>query len=74
MKDERNNLTKNEALELMSRGEKITHNFFSKEEWITMTNGKVETEDGYFMYVHLFFDIRQGEDWETGYGIFKEEK
>lgn len=68
-------MTKYEALEAMERGEKITHRYFTPEEWMTITtieDRKVYLfEDGTIANMGHFW-IGKGFEWENGYSIFKE--
>ena len=40
-------MNKSEAIEQMKEGRKITHHLFSKNEWMSIENGRIVTEDGY---------------------------
>lgn len=63
-------LTKEKAFELMNEGKKITHRYFSSDEWMTIKNGKIEFEDGCRCSFADFFHYRKGESWENGYTLF----
>ena len=39
-------MSREEAKQAMSAGKKITHRYFSPNEWATMENGEVVLEDG----------------------------
>ena len=48
--------TKEEAIEMMRKGIKMTHRYFDSEEWITIDeNDKIETEDGYKVHQKIFW-------------------
>ena len=64
-------MTRQEAVQAMANGEKITHESFSDQEWMTMENGKILLEDGVRCSPQEFWQWRQGESWETGYSRFK---
>jgi len=65
------NLTKQEAIQLMQEGKCITHRHFSPSEWMRMNkNGKILFEDGVECSVNEFFLWRKGESWESGYSIY----
>jgi hypothetical protein len=64
-------LSKQEALDLMGKGIKVTHHFFSKKEWMTLDkDGKLLTEDGCTRSVDEFYQYRKGKEWEVGYFVF----
>ena len=64
-------MTKIEAIELMRKGEKITHEWFSANEWMTIENGKILLEDGVKCSLYEFFSYRTNNSWDKGYSIFK---
>jgi hypothetical protein len=66
-------LTKEQAIEAMKRGEKVTHRYFSRDEWVAMdkVGGAYLTEEGYRIGQAEFWEYRKGESWETGYSIWK---
>jgi hypothetical protein len=39
-------MTRDEAIEAMKKGWKVTHEYFTPEEWITMRGEKILLEDG----------------------------
>lgn len=63
-------MNKQEAIEAMKQGVKITHTYFSICEWMTMKNGKMITEEGYSHPFDLFWSYRTGDGWENGYRIY----
>jgi len=63
-------MNKQEAIQSMREGNKITHHYFSPEEWITMKGNLVLTEDGYEMFLNEFFSYRTVPGWEDGYSIW----
>ena len=63
--------TKSEAIDLMTKGYKITHRFFASNEWITIQNGKVLTSDGVSLSLNSFFSTRFSRFWENGYKLFE---
>jgi hypothetical protein len=64
--------TKEEALELMEKGIKITHESFTSDEWMTIEKGKILLEDGVRCSRQEFWHWRREKYWNTGYYIFKE--
>lgn len=63
-------MTREEAITAMKNGEKVTHGYFSDDEWMTMKDGDIVTEDGYKHNEVEFWAYRQIEAWNDGYEIF----
>jgi len=66
-------MTKNEAIEAMHKGEKVTHRYFSDEEFVYMKGHDrrtVWTEDGAHIAASIFWDDRAGDAWETDWSLF----
>jgi len=64
-------MTRKEAQEAALRGEKITHRFFSIEEYITMKDGKFLDENEYVLDWDDFWVIRDSQRWQTDWEIYK---
>lgn len=62
-------MTKEEAIDKMKKGIKVTHRYFSKNEWMTMDNGKIVLEDGFRCSTHEFWRWRTDESWNDGYSL-----
>jgi hypothetical protein len=60
-------MTKQEAIELMRVGVKITHDNFGDEEWMTHEGHYIKTEEGYLHDPHEFWSYRKDPCWEYGY-------
>jgi hypothetical protein len=67
-------MNKEEALTAMREGRKVSHEYFSYEEWLTIINGKLVTHEGEACSIEDFFKTRTGEIWETGYMIVDRKK
>ena len=64
-------MTKQEAIEAMKAGAKLTHPSFMQHEWITMEgNRTIITEEGYAISDKEFWAYRTGEYFETGWFIW----
>jgi hypothetical protein len=64
-------MTKQEAIEAMKSGAKVTHRYFSPDEWITMKgNLTIIMEDGVSLSTVEFWKYRTGEDFETDWSIW----
>jgi hypothetical protein len=68
------NLTKQEAIQSMKEGKRVTHFFFSDNEWMTMDGDKIVTEEGYRHDANEFWSYRTGSQWDSGYSILKTEQ
>lgn len=60
-------MTKSEAIKAMQEGHKVSHYYFTDDEWITMENGLIVTEDGYKHKPEEFWSYRKGPTWEDDY-------
>lgn len=66
-------MTKEEAIELMKKGVKMTHDFFTPTEWVSIgKNGKYVFEDGVECNHDEFWQYRQNEYWKDGWIVFKD--
>jgi hypothetical protein len=63
-------LTKEQAIALMKQGKKLTHRYFSDDEWITMRGNMIVMENGCSCWNNLFWQDRQGEKWETDWSLY----
>jgi len=63
-------MNKEQAIEAMLKGKKVTHEYFTDNEWMKL-NGhfEVEFEDGCKIDVDTFWKDRQGAGWETGWSL-----
>lgn len=64
-------MTKSEAIAEMQKGVKITHRYFTKDEWMTIRNNKIVLEDGVICDPPLFWSYRTDSTWDSDYEIFK---
>lgn len=64
-------MTKQEAIEAMKAGKKVTHVYFTDEEWITMEGNVIIDENGYHFDPDLFWFDRKSEAFNTGWSEFK---
>jgi hypothetical protein len=66
-------MTKDEALQALDEGKKVSHYLFDDDEWMELCHGLIVFEDGVNCTLEEFFNKdRQGEQWEDGYKIFQE--
>lgn len=60
-------MSKEEAIQAMKEGKKVTHRFFSSDEWMTIENGFLLLEDGVRISLEDFFNFRSDSLWDNGY-------
>jgi hypothetical protein len=65
-------MTKQEAIELMKQGVKVTHPTFTSDEWMTMKDGKILTEDGYTHDPYEFWSYRTAPYFQTNWRIYND--
>ncbi len=63
-------MTKQEAIEAMKGGKKVTHRYFLPHEWITQSGMTITNSDGYKQYDTEFWLYHQAESWETDWEEF----
>lgn len=64
-------MTKSEAIAAMAAGKKVTHHYFSSDEWVTIENGKILLEDGVRCSPMEFWRWRMNESWNEGWELFE---
>ena len=64
-------MTKIEALKALNSGHKVTHIYFTSNEWVKLNGFRYEFEDGIFDHIDEFWYHRRGELWDNGWSIFK---
>lgn len=64
-------MTKQEALEAINNGNKITHNLFTPEEYIVKSDDDEYylDEDNYQLLIEEFWDNRTCDYWNEGWSI-----
>jgi hypothetical protein len=67
-------MKKSEAIEAMKNGKKVTHELFTKDEWMTMDKGLIVLEDGVKRPSSEFWKYRDGDAWVNGYSLFTEKE
>jgi hypothetical protein len=66
-------MTKQEAITAMREGKKVTHRYFTSDEWITLNGYMIVTEEGYSIPEHAFWKDRQSPSFEDGWSIYYEQ-
>lgn len=66
-------MTKEKAIELMKAGARLTHHFFSSEEWVSINNeGLYCFEDGCVCEPEEFWKWRQDPAWDNGWDLHRD--
>ena len=67
-------MEKNEAIQAMKDGKKVTHRYFSEGEWCkSSSDGKeIYTEDGYTHSASEFWSYRETEGFDNGWSIVED--
>jgi hypothetical protein len=68
-------MTKAEAIQAMIMGKKVTHKYFSPDEWMTMEKSFVEgwmiiLEDGVKCKPEIFWSDRTQPFWDNDYSLY----
>ncbi len=66
-------MTKQQAIEAMKTGEKLTHRYFSEGEWVSMKgNFTMIFEDGCKIDSDTFWNDRKGEGFNNDWELFEQ--
>jgi len=66
-------MNKQEAIQAIKEGKKVTHIYFSPDEWVTLTpSGLYKFEDGVVCTSQFFWFDRKDVMWETDWTIWNE--
>jgi len=65
-------MTREEAKIAMSEGKKVTHRFFTPEEWATEIDGEIHLEDGVVCSKKHFWENREQKFFDLGWELFNE--
>lgn len=63
-------LSKQEAIKAMQEGKKVTHRYFTPEEYVYMKDGEMFFEDGVSCSSMEFWSLKTDTAWETDWVIF----
>jgi hypothetical protein len=63
-------MTKDSAIQAMKDGAKVTHRYFSRDEWMRMEGDTIILEDGVKCSSAEFWKDRLDEFWEDDWSIF----
>lgn len=64
-------MTREQAIKAMRNGQKVTHRYFTSEEWATEENGEVVLEDGVRCSPSEFWRDRMTSLFEDGWALFQ---
>ena len=65
-------MTKDEAVQAMKDGHKVSHRSFVGGEWISLDGNRITTEESYSFPLKIFMRIRNGREWQTDWSIYDE--
>ncbi len=65
-------MTKEQAIQALKDGYKVTHRYFTDEEWVIERNGSYIDEQGLVLSISDFWKYRQAEWYNDGWDIFGE--
>ena len=65
-------MNKQEAILAMQEGKKVTHRYFSPNEWMAMKDGMIVLEDGVICPPEEFWQWRTDAVWNDGYELFND--
>ena len=65
-------MNKQEAILAMQEGKKVTHRYFTPNEWMTMKDGVIVLEDGVICPPDDFWQWRTDRGWNDEYELFNE--
>lgn len=63
-------MTRPEAIKAMREGKKVTHKYFSPEEWATLDNSEILLEDGVRCSPAEFWKYRRDPMFDDGWSLF----
>ncbi len=63
-------MSKEEAIQEIKEGKKVTHRYFLDDEWITMIGNIIRMEKGQECWASEFWRDRQGEAWHQDWKLF----
>ena len=63
-------MTRGEAIKAMREGKKVTHKYFTPDEWATQSHGLILIEDGVKCSPAEFWTDRQSEMFADGWDLF----
>lgn len=66
-------MTKSEAIIAMKEGLKVTHRYFTDDEFITMKFNKIIDENNYSFCPEEFWMYRTNPWFDSGWSLFKEQ-
>lgn len=63
-------MSKEEAIQLLKEGAKVTHDYFLDHEYIYLSDGKIHDENGYNIDTE-FWKYRHQAYWQIGWKVFE---
>lgn len=66
-------MTKVQAVDAMKAGKKVSHKYFTSEEWMTIEEGMFLFEDGNRCHMKQFWETRYEDWWNSDWRIWNGE-
>lgn len=63
-------MTRQEAIQAMREGKKVTHEYFTPDEWVTMEGNEIVLENGVRCDEYEFWRWRTPAIYETGWSLY----
>ena len=63
-------MTKIEALKALKHGYRLTHEYFTSEEWVQEKGYLYEFEDGCLCSPSVFWNHRQQDSWNDNWSLY----
>ena len=67
-------LTRDEAIASARKGNKITHRYFTPDEWFIIHGDLMRFEDNVSCTIEEFYSTRTDVSWRDGYAVWKEKE
>lgn len=62
-------MNKQEAIKALDNGERLTHTYFTTEEWVEKVGSVYIFEDGVDQWPVEFWAMRTSMGWDNGWGV-----
>jgi hypothetical protein len=65
-------MTRDEIIQELIAGKKVTHDYFTDDEWLMMDGNMYLLEDGVKLSPEEFWKYRQSDSYDNGWSIFND--
>jgi len=64
-------MDRKQAIEYMKMGLKLTHRFFTPNEWVSLNrSGQIVTEEGLLIHSEEFWSVRESSLWNKDWSVW----